>query len=60
MPKKTTPTVIKEESMEIQKKMIAVNFRQLYDAPKSGKKVVSTFVPGKLKLKLIKLIDWQN
>jgi hypothetical protein len=31
MPKKTTPTVIKEESMEIQKKMIAENFRQLYE-----------------------------
>ncbi len=48
MPSKSPPTAIKEESMEIQKKMIAENFRQLYDTPKTGQKVVSTFVPGNL------------
>lgn len=48
MPRKSPPTAIKEESMEIQKKMIAENFRQLYDTPKTGQKVVSTFVPGNL------------
>lgn len=48
MPRESPPTAIKEESMEIQKKMIAENFRQLYDTPKTGQKVVSTFVPGNL------------
>lgn len=41
-------TVDKEPSMTKQKEMIAAHFDQLADAPKDGKKVVYTFVPGNL------------
>ena len=45
----TTPSdVIKEDSMEKQKQMIASNFRELAQAPREGRKVVSTFVPGNI------------
>jgi len=40
--------VQKEESMELQKAMIAAHFKRLAGAKESGKKVVYTFVPGNL------------
>ncbi len=42
------PEVIKEDSMQKQKDMIAENFVELSSAPEQGRKVVSTFVPGNL------------
>ncbi len=42
------PPVIKESSMLKQKEMIAANYDLLTSAPESGRKVVSTFVPGNL------------
>ena len=39
---------VKEDSMEKQKQMIAANFHELAQAPKQGRKVVSTFVPGNI------------
>ncbi|MFQ5511106.1 MAG: benzoyl-CoA reductase subunit B [Candidatus Krumholzibacteriia bacterium] len=41
-------TVQKENSMELQKEMIAAHFKRLSEAKKNGKKVVYTFVPGNL------------
>ncbi len=41
-------TAIKDQSMEIQKDMIADHFQQLSTAKEQGKKVVYTFVPGNL------------
>lgn len=41
-------TVDKEPSMSKQKEMIGAHFERLADAPKEGKKVVYTFVPGNL------------
>ncbi|MFZ1729379.1 MAG: benzoyl-CoA reductase subunit B [Bacteroidota bacterium] len=43
-----TDTVQKEQSMVLQKDMIAEHFRQLGQATNEGKKVVYTFVPGNL------------
>ncbi len=40
--------VAKEQSMIIQKKMLAQRFKELSTAKESGKKVVYTFVPGNL------------
>ena len=42
------PDIEKEESMLVQKKMIADHFTRLANAKDSGKKVVYTFVPGNL------------
>jgi benzoyl-CoA reductase subunit B len=42
------PSIEKEESMFVQKKMIADHFDRLANAKESGKKVVYTFVPGNL------------
>jgi len=44
----TNPEVIKEASMLKQKEMIARNYDALTSAPETGKKIVSTFVPGNL------------
>ncbi len=40
------PEVVKEESMVVQKEMLAGYFQELARARESGKKVVYTFVPG--------------
>jgi benzoyl-CoA reductase subunit B len=40
--------VKKEQSMELQKQMIAAHFKRLSKAKEEGKKVVYTFVPGNL------------
>ena len=40
--------VIKEKSMNLQKDMLAKQFRELSTANETGKKVVYTFVPGNL------------
>jgi len=42
------PSIEKEQSMRVQKKMIADHFDRLAEAKDSGKKVVYTFVPGNL------------
>jgi len=42
------PSIEKEESMLVQKKMIADHFDRLAESKDSGKKVVYTFVPGNL------------
>ena len=42
------PSIEKEESMRVQKKMIADHFDRLVESKDSGKKVVYTFVPGNL------------
>lgn len=44
----TKPEAIKDASMLKQKTMIAGNYDALTSAPETGKKVVSTFVPGNL------------
>ena len=44
----TKPEAIKDASMLKQKEMIARNYDALTGAPESGKKIVSTFVPGNL------------
>ena len=45
----TTPEEVqKEDSMLKQKAMINANYHALANAPKSGAKVASTFVPGNL------------
>ncbi len=44
----TTPLVQKDESMEIQKRMLAEHAEKLWRAKEEGKKVVYTFVPGNL------------
>ncbi|MDH3215915.1 MAG: benzoyl-CoA reductase subunit B [Candidatus Krumholzibacteria bacterium] len=41
-------TVQKEQSMVLQKDMIAAHFKRLANAKETGKKVVYTFVPGNL------------
>jgi benzoyl-CoA reductase subunit B len=46
----------KEESMVIQKEMLAGYFAEVGEAPKKGKKVVYTFVPGNL-TELIRTFD---
>lgn len=42
------PEIVKESSMVMQKEMIANNFDQLTSTEETGRKVVSTFVPGNL------------
>jgi len=55
--KETDPnTVAKEQSMIIQKKMVADLFRDLANAKSTGKKVVYTFIPGNLS-ELIRAFD---
>lgn len=49
-------TVKKEDSMIIQKQMIASHFEKLSQAQETGKKVVYTFVPGNLN-ELIRAFD---
>ncbi|MCW8904583.1 MULTISPECIES: benzoyl-CoA reductase subunit B [Sedimenticola] len=44
----TKPEAIKDASMLKQKEMIAGNYDALTGAPETGKKIVSTFVPGNL------------
>ncbi len=44
----STPEVVKDASMLKQKEMIAGNYDALTSTAESGKKVVSTFVPGNL------------
>ncbi|WP_275099807.1 benzoyl-CoA reductase subunit B [Sedimenticola hydrogenitrophicus] len=44
----TKPEAIKDASMLKQKAMIARNYDALTSAPETGKKIVSTFVPGNL------------
>ncbi len=56
---KTPVEVIKEPSMLKQKAMIAENYRKLTGAPESGRKVVSTYVPGNLN-ELIMCFDMVN
>jgi benzoyl-CoA reductase subunit B len=56
---KTPAEVIKEPSMLKQKAMIAENYRRLTGAPESGRKVVSTYVPGNLN-ELIMCFDMVN
>lgn len=51
--------VVKEASMLKQKEMIARNYDALTDAPASGRKVASTFVPGNLN-ELIMCFDLLN
>ncbi len=51
-----TATAQKEESMVLQKAMIAGNFAALAQAKETGKKVVYTFVPGNLN-ELIRCFD---
>ena len=45
---KTQPEVQKEDSMWKQKEMIARNYRDLAASRETGRKIVSTFVPGNL------------
>ncbi len=56
---KTPAEVIKEPSMLKQKAMIAENYRRLTGAPETGRKVVSTYVPGNLN-ELIMCFDMAN
>jgi len=56
---KTPVEVIKEPSMLKQKAMIAENYRRLTGAPETGRKVVSTYVPGNLN-ELIMCFDMVN
>jgi len=42
------PEIVKESSMLMQKEMIADNYEQLTSTAETGRKVVSTFVPGNL------------
>ena len=56
---KTPAEVVKEPSMLKQKAMIAENYRRLTGAPESGRKVVSTYVPGNLN-ELIMCFDMVN
>jgi benzoyl-CoA reductase subunit B len=46
----------KEESMLLQKKMLAGYFDEVAEAPRTGRKVVYTFVPGNL-TELIRIFD---
>ena len=48
MSKDAPAEIVKESSMLKQKAMIASNYERLTNAPESGEKVVSTFVPGNL------------
>ncbi|NKB59789.1 MAG: benzoyl-CoA reductase subunit B [Alphaproteobacteria bacterium] len=56
---KTPIEVVKEPSMLKQKAMIAENYRKLTGAPETGRKVVSTYVPGNLN-ELIMCFDMVN
>lgn len=47
-PRAKAAEVIKDASMAKQKQMMAAHFERLSNAPESGEKVVSTFVPGNL------------
>jgi benzoyl-CoA reductase subunit B len=51
--------VIKESSMVLQKTMIAGNYDRLTNAPKEGRKIAATFVPGNLN-ELIMCFDMLN
>ncbi|ROR32480.1 benzoyl-CoA reductase subunit B [Inmirania thermothiophila] len=53
------PEVVKEPSMLKQKEMIARNYEALTSAPETGRKVVSTFVPGNLN-ELVMCFDMLN
>ena len=53
------PEVVKEPSMLKQKAMIAENYDKLTSAPETGRKVVSTYVPGNLN-ELIMCFDMLN
>lgn len=52
-------TVVKDSSMEHQKRLIASNYDALTAAPETGRKVASTFVPGNLN-ELIMCFDLLN
>ena len=58
-PKSQGNDVIKEPSMLKQKAMIAENYEQLTSVPETGRKVVSTYVPGNLN-ELIMCFDMLN
>ena len=47
-PKEMKPEVVKEESMLLQKEMIARNYNALTSVQETGRKVAATFVPGNL------------
>ena len=51
--------VIKDDSMLLQKKMIAGNYDKITSAPETGQKMVSTFVPGNIN-ELIMCFDFAN
>jgi benzoyl-CoA reductase subunit B len=56
---KTRPEVAKDQSMLKQKDMMAGHYDRLTSAPETGKKVVSTFVPGNLN-ELVMCFDMLN
>jgi len=58
-PKTKPAEVIKDASMEKQKQMMAAHFERLSNAPETGEKVVSTFVPGNLN-ELVMCFDMVN
>ncbi|KAB2917378.1 MAG: benzoyl-CoA reductase subunit B [Hyphomicrobiaceae bacterium] len=51
--------VVKDDSMLKQKEMMAAHYERLTNAPETGEKVASTFVPGNLN-ELIKCFDLLN
>ncbi len=59
MSKQEQTEIIKEPSMVMQKELIASNYDALTSAHETGKKVVSTFVPGNLN-ELIRCFDLLN
>jgi len=58
-PKAKPAEVIKDASMTKQKEMMAAHFERLSNAPETGEKVVSTFVPGNLN-ELVMCFDMVN
>ena len=53
------PDVVKDQSMLKQKAMIKTHYDRLTAAPRTGEKVVSTFVPGNLN-ELVRCFDMVN
>ncbi len=58
-PKAAPVEIIRDASMAKQKEMLARHYERLCDAPETGEKVVSTFVPGNLN-ELILCFDMVN
>jgi benzoyl-CoA reductase subunit B len=58
-PKAAPKAVVKDDSMLKQKEMMAAHYERLTNAPETGEKVVSTFVPGNLN-ELIMCFDLVN